>query len=183
MMAAAKQLADLITWLRALMAPLLIILGLTSGKEALPAATWLLITNWTLDSLDGPLARRGDSVRHTWVGDHDLEIDMFFAAALLGFMAASGLVGMQITAVYLLIWLAIFWRMGIMHALGVLFQAPIYGWFLYVAVRDLPQAALWLFGWMVTAMVVTWPKFPKVIVPRFLGQVRELFVSADRPSD
>lgn len=182
-MAASKQLADLITWFRALLAPLLILLGLTAGTDALPAAVWLLIANWTLDSLDGPLARRGDLSRHTWVGDHDLEIDMLFSAGLLGYMAASGLVGWQITLIYLLIWLVIFWRLGIVHVLGIIFQAPIYGWFLYVSIRDLPQSALWLVGWIVAAIIVTWPKTPKVIIPRFLNQVRDLFTSSERSSE
>lgn len=182
-MAASKQLADLITWFRALLAPLLIALGLTAGTDALPAVVWFLIADWTLDSLDGPLARRSGLVRHTWVGDHDLEIDMFFSAGLLGYMAASGLVGWQLTAIYLLIWLVVFWRLGIIHVLGVIFQAPIYGWFLYAAIRDLPQIALWLLGWIVAAIIVTWPKTHKVIIPRFLSQVRDLFTSSERPSE
>lgn len=179
-MTTSKQLADLITWFRALLALLLIVLGLTVGHHALSAVVWLLIANWTLDSLDGPLARRGSAIHHTWVGDHDLEIDMLFSAGLLGYMAASGLVGWQITLIYLLIWLIVFWRLGIVHVLGIIFQAPIYGWFLYVAVRDLPQSALWLIGWIVAAIIVTWPKTPKVIIPRFLSQMRDLFTSPNR---
>ena len=179
-MAASKQLADLITWFRALLATLLILLGLMAGQDALPLATWLLIANWTLDSIDGPLARRGDSAYQSWIGDHDLEIDMLFSAGLLGYMVASGLVGWPITAAYALIWLVVFWRQGIPHVLGVLFQAPIYGWFLYVAIRGVPQAALWLLGWIVAAIIVTWPKTPKVIIPRFLRQFRDLFISSEK---
>ena len=182
-MAASKQLADLITWFRALMAPLLIILGLSAGRDALPIATWLLIANWTLDSLDGPLARRTDLSRQSWVGDHDLEIDVLFSAGLLGYMTASALVTWQITVIYLLIWPVVFWRLGIMHRLGILFQAPIYIWFIHVAVRDVPQVALWLLGWIVAATIITWPKAPKVILPRFFGQLRDLFQSPDRPSE
>lgn len=182
-MATSKQLADLITWFRALLAPLLIVLGLAAGTDALPVAIWLLIANWTLDSVDGPLARRGDLGRRTWVGDHDLEIDMLFSAGLLGYMVASGLVSWQLTVIYLLIWLVVFWRLGIIHVLGILFQTPIYGWFLYVAIRNIPQSALWLVGWIVVAIIVTWPKTPKVILPRFFSQVRDLFTSPERPSD
>jgi phosphatidylglycerophosphate synthase len=179
-MAASKQLADLITWFRALMAPLLVILGLTAGNKALPAAVWLLIANWTLDSLDGPLARRSGTIRHTWVGDHDLEIDMLFSAGLLGYMVAAGLVGWQLTLIYVLIWLVVFWRLGIIHVLGVIFQAPIYGWFLYESIRELPQSALWMVGWIAAAIIVTWPKTPKVIIPQFLRQVRDLLTSTKR---
>jgi phosphatidylglycerophosphate synthase len=182
-MAASKQLADLITWFRALMAPLLIILGLTAGRDALPIATWLLIANWTLDSLDGPLARRTDFSRQSWVGDHDLEIDVLFSAGLLGYMTASALVTWQITVIYLLFWPVVFGRLGIMQILGILFQARIYICFIHVAVRDVPQAALWLLGWIVAATIITWPKAPKVILPRFFGQLRDLFQSPDRPSE
>lgn len=182
-MAASKQLADIITWFRALMAPLLIALGLTAGTDALPLAIWLLIANWTLDSLDGPLARRSDSAHHTWIGDHDLEIDMLFSAGLLGYMVASGLVSWEITAIYAFLWLLVYWRLGLLHVLGVLFQAPIYGWFLYVAIRGVPRAALWLVGWIAAAVIVTWPKTPKIIIPRFLHQVRDLFIAPEKSTE
>lgn len=182
-MTASKQLADLITWFRALLALLLVILGLAAGMATLPVAVWLLIANWTLDSLDGPLARRSDTIHHTWVGDHDLEIDMLFSAGLLGYMAAADLVSWQLTLIYVLIWLVVFWRLGIIHVLGVIFQAPIYGWFLYASIRALPQSALWLFSWIVAAIIVTWPKTHRVIIPQFLRQARDLFTPTKRSSE
>lgn len=171
----SKQIADLITWTRAFMVPLLVWLGLASGPESLPIVVVIVIYNWTADSIDGPLARKSLSFHETWIGRRDLEIDMLFSSGLLVYLTAAGFASIPFTVLYLILWIVILWWRGIVHTLGVLYQAPIYIWFVIIALRDAPQFALWLFAWMVMAMVITWPKFPKIIVPVFLSDVRDLF--------
>jgi phosphatidylserine synthase len=174
-MIAAKQVADILTWARTLLAVALPVLGITQGAKSLQLAVILLIANWTADSLDGVLARRSSVQYHTWIGDHDLEIDMLISVGALAYLVTAGFLSWQAAAVYVLVWLLIFWRFGIPHVVGVLFQIPIYLYFIGKATIEIPQVAIWIVVWIVAAIIVTWPKFPKVILPEFFGDVRDLF--------
>lgn len=173
-MVVAKQVADLITLARAFLAALYVWLGIREGANGLTVATWLLLVNWTGDSLDGPLARRSRVSYQTWIGDHDLQIDMLVSVGLLGYMVLAGFLIPLVAAVYLVAWFLVFWLLHSSRGLGMLFQAPIYGWFILMVVRNEPSASLWIIGWIVLALVVTWPKFPKEIVPGFLGEMQRL---------
>lgn len=170
----AKPLADLITLSRMLLAFGLAWLGMAQGAPSLPLAAWLMIANWTGDCVDGPIARRSRVYHHTWIGDHDLETDIMVSLGLLAYMVAAGFVGLWPAVAYLLIWAAIFWRWGIPKSLGMLIQAPVYGWFILVAVRDAPSAGWWIVIWIAAAIAVTWPKFPNEIVPGFLGGMKQV---------
>jgi phosphatidylglycerophosphate synthase len=170
-----KRAADFITLTRALLVPVLLWLGFSQGPEALPLVIWLVLYNWTADSLDGPLARRGPAEIHTWLGDHDLVIDMLFTTSLLAYLVGAEFVPWQVGVIYLLFWIAYFWVRGLKHALGMIYQGPIYAWFLYVAVRDAPKVSIWIGVWMVVALIVTWPKIPKVVIPDFINDLRALF--------
>jgi hypothetical protein len=79
----AKQVADLITFGRLLLGFLLAWLGIKWGGKGLIAALWILILNWTTDFFDGRIARRSSVYYHTWIGDHDLEVDMLVSVGLL----------------------------------------------------------------------------------------------------
>lgn len=170
----AKQVADIITWGRASMALILAWLGLVQGADVLPLAVWIMLADWMGDILDGPIARRS-RVRYTsWIGDHDLIVDMLVAGGLLVYLVGAHFIDLRLAAIYVLVWALVFWRWGIPRSLGMLAQAPIYGWFLWVAVNDAPHTGWWLVLWIVAAVVLTWPKFPKEVVPGFLAGVRAL---------
>lgn len=179
-MLVAKQVADLLTILRVFLAGVLVWLGFTQGEAGLPLAGWLLIASWTSDSLDGPLARRSRVRYQTWVGDHDLEIDMLVAAGLLIYMAAAGIVDQRVAALYLLIWILYIIRVGVPRSLGMLSQAPIYGWFIWTTLRQAPAIGWWLVGWILAMLVITWPKFPNEVIPGFLTGMREAMVRDER---
>jgi hypothetical protein len=170
----SKQIADLFTFIRVIIAPGLVWLGLERGEGALPAAIWTMIVSWTSDSLDGPLARRNKVQYNTWIGDHDLEIDMLVGVGLGIYMCVSGFVSTQVTLIYILLWGVIFWRFGNHRSLGMLFQAPIYGWFLVIAMRFAPAAGSWMIGWIVAALIITWPRFPQEVVPGFLKGMKDI---------
>jgi hypothetical protein len=182
-MDAGKRVADIITWTRALLALALPLLGIFQGAKSLQLVIILLIANWTADSVDGVLARRSKTQYKTWIGDHDLEIDMLISIGTLAYLAITGFVIWQIAAIYMLVWLVVFWRFGIPHVLGVLFQVPIYLLFIIISIREIPQTAIWLILWVIAAIIVTWPKFPKVIIPEFGGDVRDLFIKDKQESD
>ncbi len=182
-MPVSKQFADAITWARALLAISLPLLGISQGAKSIQLAVILLIANWTADSVDGVLARRSRGQYRTWIGDHDLEIDMFISVGTLAYLAAAGFILWQIAVIYLLVWLFVFWRFGVPHIMGVLFQVPIYAFFIVVAIREYPQTGLWLLIWVAAAIIVTWPKFPNERIPEFFGDLRDLVGRGEQKSE
>lgn len=174
-MCGAKQIADAITLVRGLIAVALAWLGVARPAGHLFLAVGLLILDWTGDNLDGLFARRDPRGAHSWIGDHDLEIDMLVAAGLLVYLLGAGLVNPWLAAVYVVAWALAFQRLrGVPRPLGMLFQAPIYAWFIVAAVAQAPQVGLWLLVWILAAIVVTWPRFPRDVVPGFLNAMRRL---------
>ena len=175
-MLVAKQVADILTFTRVVIGVLFIWLGLTQGTQGLPQAVLFLTLAWTSDALDGPVARRSRKYYHTWLGDHDLEVDMFVSTGLLGYLWASGYVSSTVAVVYIIAWGLLFIYSGeIERSLGMLSQAPIYGWFIWVAMRDAPHSGRWLLIYLVAIVVVTWPRFPKEVVPGFLSGMRQVY--------
>jgi phosphatidylglycerophosphate synthase len=141
----------------------------------LPVVTILILLNWTLDSIDGPLARRQKDAVVTWIGKHDLEIDLLITTAVLIYLTAAGTLSWPVTMVYLLIWAVIFWLKGILAILGVLYQLPIYIWFIITVFLEMPLLLLLMIAWPLLGMIVSWPKVPDVIVPELISGVTELF--------
>jgi phosphatidylglycerophosphate synthase len=125
-MLVAKQVADLITFSRGLMAFVLAGLGLLIGKDALPLAAWLMIADWCGDMVDGPIARCSRIQYHTWSGDHDLLVDMTVSVGLLVFLLGAGYVNGWLGVATMVVWALYFMRFGLIPAPGMLFQAPIY---------------------------------------------------------
>jgi len=169
----AKQIADLITVARGMLMFIFPWLALAQGADSLPWAVALLAADWTGDSLDGSLARRSRIQMQTWVGDHDLEFDMAVSLGLLAYMLIVGFVQPTVAIVYAGIWGLYFLRAGVPRAMGMLFQAPIYGWFIYIALTYAPEAGWWLVAWILAAVVITWPRFPREVVPGFLKGMRD----------
>jgi len=182
-MLVAKQIADLFTFIRVLLSPYLIVLGLLRGSEGLPLAIAVMIISWTSDALDGPIARRSRVKYHTWLGDHDLEVDMAVSIGLMIYMLLAGFVDIQVVGVYILLWVLIIWRWGHMRSLGMLFQAPIYGLFIVVSMRLAPAAGSWMIGWILAIAIITWPRFPKEVIPGFLDGMRAVLQTYRRDEE
>lgn len=176
-MLVAKQVADLITLARALFAIVLVWLGITQGSNALPLAVCVMLLDWTGDSMDGAIARRSRIFYHTWIGDHDLLVDMLVSVGLMIFMLAAGFIQLAPVTVYVLIWLLVFWRLGGYRELGMLFQAPIYGWFILVTILEAPPLGWLMVFWCFIAILVTWPRFPKMVVPDFLEGMGDIWAT------
>jgi phosphatidylglycerophosphate synthase len=166
----AKLLADILTVSRIFIAAAIIALGFLHGAEALPVVVWLTIAAWTSDVLDGALARLSRIQRRTWIGDQDLIFDMVIGAALLIYMTAAGFVNIWLAGVYLGLSVLVFWHFGLTAALGKLFQAPAYAWFIIVALRQESLVGIWLVAWIVIALIATWPRFPRQTIPKFLNE-------------
>ncbi len=181
-MRGAKRIADAITMARLLLGIGLVWLGWSRGRAALEWAVWIMIAGWTGDCIDGPIARRSRPYVHTWVGDHDLEVDMAVAGGLLGYLAFSGFVDPRAAGAYLLLSILLFRLFGRARALGMLFQAPVYGGFIWISLQETPAVGWALPAWILAAVVLTWPRFPREIVPGFLEGMRRLRVGARGPT-
>ena len=176
-MLTAKRVADFITLFRGLLGLSLVWLGLAEGAQGLQKAVLIMITDWTGDTIDGKIARRSKSYYHTWIGDHDLEIDMAVSCGLLVYLVTSGYISVWIASIYVLLWAYIFWRWRNIKVLGMLSQAPIYGYFIWIALTELPNVGIWILVWIVVAIIVTWPQFPQQIVPGFINGMREFIIN------
>jgi hypothetical protein len=174
-MLVAKQVADIITFGRGLMAFILAGLGLLVGDEALPMAAGIMIADWCGDILDGPIARRSRVYYHSWIGDHDLEVDMTVSVGLLIYMLGAGFVSWWVGVVYLLVWVIFFIRLGFTHSPGMLFQAPIYAWFIWIALRGVPGLGALILVLILAVVIITWPRFPREVVPMFLKGMGKAF--------
>lgn len=174
-----KQIADILTFTRGLLLIILPWLAITGGQDSLPLAVSLLIANWTGDVLDGALARRSSRRYNTWIGDHDLEVDMAASFGMLIYMMVTGYVQLPVGVIYILIWAIYFWQAGLPRTMGTLFQAPIYGWFIYISLRYTPSAGLWIIAWMLAVGIITWPRFPREGVPGFLNGMKVALFSGE----
>jgi hypothetical protein len=172
-MLVAKQVADLITFSRGMMAFILAGLGLLIGKDALPMAAWLMIADWCGDMVDGPIARRSRIQYRTWIGDHDLLVDMTVSVGLLIFLLGAGYISWWLGVTYLLAWALFFLKFGLEPAPGMLFQAPIYFWFIVTTFRYTTGFGLLIIVLVLAVTILTWPKFPQVVVPGFLDGMRK----------
>ena len=173
-MLVAKQVADLLTITRVAIAFAYVYLGIARGASGLYWTIWLLLLSWTTDVLDGLLARRSRVQYHTWLGDHDLEVDIFISAGLLVYMLLSKYVPYTVGLTYMLLWGFVFLRIGIPRSLGMLLQAPVYGFFIYIAIRDAGGLGYVLIGYILTIVILTWPRFPQDVVPGFIEGILHL---------
>jgi len=173
-MIVAKQVADLITSARVLIAACLVGIGIVWGDAGLPWVAWMMMADWAGDMVDGRIARRSRVQYHTWIGDHDLEVDMTVSVGLLVYLVLAGFFNQWLATGYTLLWCLYFWKQGgIPHSPGMLFQAPIYAWFIWVALHDAPLSGWAIVVFMAGAIILTWPYFPKVMVPSFFAGFRK----------
>src|SRR5512141_2618204 len=92
----AKLVADLITVTRGLLGFVMIWLGLTQGERALPTVVPMMILCWSGDFVDGMIARHSRRARKSYIGDHDVQIDLFVSICLGLFMLLAGIVSIPI---------------------------------------------------------------------------------------
>ena len=173
-MIVAKQVADLITSARVLIAVGLVGVGIVMGPAGLPWVAGMMIIDWAGDMLDGRIARRSRVQYHTWIGDHDLEVDMAVSVGLLAYLSVTEFLNIWLAGTYILLWCLYFWRQGgIPHSHGMLFQAPIYAWFIWVTLRETPLAGWCIVTFLLSVIAFTWPYFPKVMVAGFFAGFRK----------
>jgi hypothetical protein len=146
--------------------------GVVYGAAGLPLAALLLSYSWTSDVLDGSIARRSRVYYHTWLGDHDLEVDMAVAAGVLIYLLAANFISLPAGAAYAIVWVIIILFLGFYRSLGMLFQAPLYLALIVLSLRDEFYYGLLLVVWILAATILTWPRFPREVVPGFINGIK-----------
>jgi hypothetical protein len=150
-------------------------LGLTQGAQALPTVVVLMLLDWTGDFVDGAIAHRSRHPRRTWIGDSDLYIDLLVSLCLAVYLLGAGFISFGFVSLYLLGWALILRRFGLDRNLLMLLQAPIYLYFILIAVRLIPASGSWLVIWVLVALVINWRRFSHDIVPKFIDGMRSMF--------
>ena len=171
----AKNVADLITATRGLLGFVMIWLGFTQGERALPLMVLLMLLDWTGDFVDGAIAHRSRHPRHTWIGDSDLYVDLLVSLCLATYLLASGFISLGVVSLYLCGWALLLWRFGLDRNLLMLLQAPIYLYFILVAVRSIPSLGNWLVIWVLLATLINWRRFTHEIIPNFIHGMNSLW--------
>jgi hypothetical protein len=171
----AKWLADLITAVRAALGVVIIWLGITQGEQALPIVIPMMILCWSGDFFDGMLARRSRNPRKTYIGDHDVQIDMFVSVCLALYMLFADLVSVSIGVGYFIIWAVLFWRFGMDHNLLMLAQTPIYLYFVLIGLRDYPSLGYLMMFFVLLVLAFHWQRFSQDVVPNFLKGMKSLW--------
>ena len=184
-MITTKNLADFLTASRFGLAWVLLWLGISRGAAGLPSAVVILIIAWTTDVLDGPLARKDLSSQHTWIGDHDLEIDMSVSLGGLTFLVLAGYLPAWIAVSYVIICLILLWRVR-SQELAWAVQAPPYAAMLFIALRHAPIYGLAIVAYLIVVIIATWPRFPQVTLPQFLSGMQNMsktIISQEEPQE
>jgi hypothetical protein len=140
-----------------------------------------MILCWTGDFVDGGLAHRSRHPRRTWIGDRDIQVDLFVSLCLGVYLIGAGFVSLAFGCFYLFVWTVVFLLVGQEHNLLMLMQAPIYLYFILVAVRIAPQGGYLLVVWALVATAINWKRFSHTIVPKFIEGMRSLVNGHGKP--
>jgi cardiolipin synthase len=169
-----KRVADGLSLTRFFLALSLVWLGFSQGAAGLSLAVAVLLAAWITDVLDGPLARSSGVKTQTWIGSHDLHIDVAMSTAALIYLNRAGFVDGRVVAAYLFVWAIIFWRLSnLPKSFGALFQAPIYAWFIWTSLQQAPEAGRWLVLYVVVYVASGWKLLIHRLIPEFFRGVQE----------
>jgi len=171
----AKMVADLITSTRGLLGFVMIWLGLTQGEAALPIVIPMMILCWSGDFFDGMLARSSRHPRKSYIGSHDVQVDLFVSICLGIYMLLAGLVNIPLGVWYCIGWAVIFWWFGMDRNLLMLAQTPIYLYFILIGLRDYPTLGYLMVIWVLLALTILRQRFFQDVVPTFIKSMKSLW--------
>jgi hypothetical protein len=100
---------------------------------------------------------------------------MTVSVGLLIYMLGAGYVSWWLGVLYLLGWMIFFLLYGVIPAPGMLFQAPIYFCFIVTTLKDATGLGILMIALILAALIITWPKFPQIVVPSFLEGMGKAF--------
>jgi hypothetical protein len=172
----SKLVADVITMMRGALGLVMIWIGMVYGEQALPIVIPMMILCWSGDFFDGMLARHSRHPRPSYIGSHDVQVDLFVSICLGLYITVSGFVSVSIGVLYLIGWILAFWRFGMDRNLIMLAQTPIYLYFVMIGLRDYPTLGFLMVTWVVLATAILWRRFSKEVVPTFIDRMKSLWI-------
>lgn len=174
-MADLKLVADIVTTLRGFMAFVLVWIGIVVGKDGLTTVVYIMIGCWMGDFIDGRLARVSGVNRQTWIGSHDLQIDLFVSLGLGAYLIWSGFISNLYSFIYIFIWGVLIWKKGPDRNLLMLFQCPIYLILIYLSLLYIPDDGKWILVLVGIILIINGKAFIKDIIPGFITGMLNLF--------
>jgi phosphatidylglycerophosphate synthase len=136
-----RTLADIATGLRLVIAAYIIYAGVYQGAESFAAVAAVTLLGWTLDTVDGHLARAASDSQSSWLGARERYVDTVMVVA--GFLYATliGVVPVWLCVVYLVLSAILVFAFRSIALLTVLegplailipilafYLAPLWGW-------------------------------------------------------
>lgn len=170
-----RRIADLVTGLRAAVAPVIVWLGHTRGEESLATVVYIVLGDWIADHLDGTLARLDPEGKTSWLGENDLKIDVLIAMAVAVYLGVAGFIPLAWALAYLAVWLVFFGLYGVSKGAGILFQALVYAYFFWLASQISLMAVVWVACWIVILLILRWQRVAHELVPEALEVVSMFF--------
>ena len=150
-----RILADIATALRLGVAAYIIYAGLQQGRESFGAVAAVTLLGWTLDTVDGHLARAASNPEPTWLGRNERYIDTIMILAGFMYLALIGIVPAWLFVAYLLVSALVLMRFRSIAVLTVL-EGPLA---LLIPVTALFLAPLWFWlfvAWGLVALILDW---------------------------
>lgn len=158
-----KRIADLFTLLRLALGLGLISSGVVDGTANLAQDIWMLVMAWSTDMVDGRISRSMNTNGKTWLGKHDVYVDMFVSIAVLIYLAVTSLLPLWLMFAYLLVWGALILKWGLPPIFAQIFQNPIYAYFLVVTMLKAPWVLPWLLLWGLVALIFFWRRLAELL--------------------
>jgi phosphatidylserine synthase len=140
-----RIVADILTAVRLLFAAFIVYAGLQYGAEAFEAVAAVFLLGWTLDTLDGHLARADTKRSASWLGSHEREVDAVMVVAGFVYLTLIGVVPAWLSIGYLVLAILLLIRFR-SKAVLTLLEAPLV---LLMVVTAFVLAPLW--GWVYVA--------------------------------
>jgi hypothetical protein len=148
-----RALADIATALRLGIAAYIVYAGLQSGRESFGSVAAATLLGWTLDTVDGHLARAASNSEPTWLGRNDRYIDSIMVLAGFVYLTVVGIVPVWVCVAYLLVSTLALIRFRSIAVLTVLEAPPA----LLIPVTALFLAPLWFWlfvAWGLVALIL-----------------------------
>jgi hypothetical protein len=98
-----RTLADIATGLRLVIAAFIIYAGVELGPESFAGVAAATLIGWTLDTVDGHLARAAPGSQPSWLGAHERYIDTFMVVAGFIYATLIGVVPVWVSVAYLVV--------------------------------------------------------------------------------
>ena len=98
-----RTLADIATGLRLVIAAYIVYAGVQLGAESFTGVAAATLIGWTLDTVDGHLARAASDSQPSWLGARDRYIDTVMVVAGFIYATLIGVIPVWVFVVYLVI--------------------------------------------------------------------------------